>query len=109
MNSHFLRNWLPALLILVLGLALPMVIQSGFQLRLVMLICIYAVFGMGFNLLFGLGGQLSLGQQAFFAIGGYTYALLQIHMGVPWPWAMLGGVVVCALVSFIIADRKSVV
>jgi len=103
MSTHFLRNWLPALVILALGLGLPLVIESGFQLRLAMLICIYAVFGMGFNMLFGLAGQLSLGQQAFFAIGGYTFALLQIHYAVPWPLAMLAGAVVCAIVSLVIA------
>ena len=103
MSQHFMRNWLPAILILVLGLALPVLIHSGFQLRLAMLICIYAIFGMGFNILFGLGGQLSLGQQAFFALGAYAFALVQIHFAAPLPIAILAGIAVCVVVSLVVA------
>ena len=102
MSQYFLRNWLPTIIILVLGLALPLLVNSGFQLRLAMLICIFAIFGMGFNILFGLGGQLSLGQQAFFALGAYAFALTQIHFAAPLSVAMLVGIAVCVVISLIV-------
>jgi branched-chain amino acid transport system permease protein len=40
---------------------------------------IYAVFAMGYNLIFGYGGMLSLGHGAFFGIGAYTVGLLVLH------------------------------
>jgi len=102
MSAAAIRRWLPAAIILALGLLLPVFIQSGFQLRIVTLIWIYAVFGMGFNLLFGVGGQLSLGQQAFFAIGAYAFALMQIHYDLSIPVALLISLAVCAVVGLVI-------
>ena len=66
-----------ALAVLAFGAILPYLLTGGFQLRLAMLVWIYAILSMGFNLLYGYTGQISLGQQAFFAIGAYTFALLQ--------------------------------
>jgi branched-chain amino acid transport system permease protein len=102
MTSPVLRNWLPAALILVIGLALPWIVQGNFQLRLAMLTWVFAIFGMSFNLLYGVAGQLSLGQQAFFAIGAYTFALTQAHFGLSLPLAMAAGIVVCALIGILI-------
>ncbi|MEH2474443.1 branched-chain amino acid transport system permease protein [Nitrobacteraceae bacterium AZCC 2161] len=102
MQSPIMRKWVAVATIFAVGAAIPLFVQSGYQLRIAMLIWIYAVFGMGFNLLFGVGGQLSLGQQAFFAIGPYTFALLQTHYGLSLPVAMLAGVVVSALCGLVI-------
>lgn len=102
MNAAVLRNWLPAAIILAVGLAMPFLVQGNYQLRLAMLIWIYAVFGMGFNLLFGLGGQLSLGQQAFFAIGAYAFGLSQLQFGLPLPLAALAGLLVAAAAGLVI-------
>lgn len=102
MTATLMRNWLPAVVILALGLALPFLVAGNYQLRLATLVWIYAVLGMGFNMLFGFAGQLSLGQQAFFAIGAYAFALAQIHLGLSLPLAALTGLVVCALVSILV-------
>jgi branched-chain amino acid transport system permease protein len=45
---------------------------------------IYAVALLGLNLLTGYNGQISLGHGAFFAIGGYTTAILIQRYGVPY-------------------------
>ncbi|MBM3598234.1 MAG: branched-chain amino acid ABC transporter permease [Alphaproteobacteria bacterium] len=44
----------------------------------------YAVALLGLNLLTGYNGQISLGHGAFFAIGGYTAAILMHRLGVPY-------------------------
>ena len=63
--------------------ALPWLVSNYhvFQLTLAM---IYAIALLGLNLLTGYNGQISLGHGAFFAIGGYTTAILIHHWGVPY-------------------------
>lgn len=53
---------------------------------------ILAVLAMSLDLLFGYGGLSSLGQAAYFGVGGYTVAVLMYHYGVKsfWIGAPLG-------------------
>ena len=54
---------------------------------------IYAVLAMGLNITVGLTGLLDLGYIAFYAIGAYTYALLNLHFGLSfWAGIPLGGI-----------------
>jgi len=50
----------------------------------------------GLTLLTGLSGQISLGHGAFMAIGGYTAALLLLHLNWPFEVALLLAAVVAA-------------
>ncbi len=57
---------------------------------------------MGLCLLMGFAGQVSFGQGAFFALGGYTTAILTTHsmagLGAPWSeWLRSAGVLVARL------------
>lgn len=45
------------------------------------LILIYAMLGIGLNIVVGLAGLLDLGYVGFYAVGAYTYALLAEHAG----------------------------
>ncbi len=92
----------PALVVLAIGAVLPFLISSGYQLRLVMLIGIFAILTMGFNLVYGYTGQISLGQQAFYAIGAYAFSLLQLKAQWSPVWAMLASVGLCAGVALVI-------
>ena len=47
--------------------------------RQILLAAIYAMVVAGFNVSFGYGGQLALGQVAVFAGGAYTAAILHSH------------------------------
>ena len=93
---------LPFIAFLVVALAVPALLTSGFQLRLVSLICIYAILSMGFNLLYGYAGQIAMGHQGFFAIAAYAYALLQLKAGLPVLAALPLSLVICALVAVVI-------
>lgn len=93
---------LPVLGVLALGAILPMLLTGGFQLRLATLVWIYAILCMGFNLLYGYSGQISLGQQTFFAIGAYAFGLLQLKAGWPVIPAAMGSLVVCAVLALLI-------
>ena len=92
----------PFVLFLVVAVAAPMFFTTGFQLRLLSLICIYAVLSMGFNLLYGYAGQIAMGHQGFFAIAAYAYALLQLKAGFPPLVALPASLVICALVALVI-------
>ena len=96
------KSIMPVLAVLAIGALLPLLLTSGFQLRLAMLIGIYAILSMGFNLLYGYTGQISLGQQAFFAIGAYAFSMLQIKAGWhPLP-AFVSSLAFCAALALLI-------
>ena len=45
---------------------------------------IYVILGLGLNIVVGLAGLLDLGYIAFYAVGAYTYALLNLNFGIPF-------------------------
>lgn len=45
---------------------------------------IYIVLGLGLNIVVGLAGLLDLGYIAFYAVGAYTYSLLNLNFGIPF-------------------------
>lgn len=56
----------------------------------------------GLNLLTGFGGQISLGQGAFFAIGGYTLAIGFREWDMPWGWSLLIAPLIAGVLGFLI-------
>lgn len=92
----------PFVLFLVVAVAAPIFFTTGFQLRLLSLICVYAVLSMGFNLLYGYAGQIAMGHQGFFAIAAYAYALLQLKASFPPLAALPVSLVICAIVALVI-------
>jgi branched-chain amino acid transport system permease protein len=77
---------------LVLLLGIPLTTDS-FQTFQFANVAVFVIALMGLNLLTGYNGQISLGNGAFMAIGGYTTALLVHRLGVPYAVTIpLGGV-----------------
>jgi branched-chain amino acid transport system permease protein len=68
---------------IAVALALPW-LASNYHVFQFTLAMIYAIALLGLNLLTGYNGQISLGHGAFFAIGGYTTAILMHRWGVPY-------------------------
>lgn len=66
----------------------PLLFATGYQLFQLTLVVAYALSVLGKNLVTGYGGQVSLGQGAFYAVGAYTAAILMEHFNVPY-WATL--------------------
>jgi branched-chain amino acid transport system permease protein len=75
-------------LFVVAAAVVPLVFASGYQLFQLTLVVAYALSVLGKNLVTGYGGQVSLGQGAFYAVGAYTAAILMEHFNVPY-WATL--------------------
>ena len=51
-------------------------------------VLIYVCLGLGLNVVVGLAGMLDLGYIAFYGVGAYTYALLNVHFGMSF-WICL--------------------
>jgi branched-chain amino acid transport system permease protein len=58
---------------------------------------IYVMLGLGLNIVVGQAGLLNLGYVAFYAIGAYSYALLNHHFGIGFWVALPIGALIAAL------------
>ena len=54
---------------------------SAYQTNIMITALMYVVLGLGLNIVVGLAGLLDLGYVAFYAVGAYTYGLLNHHFG----------------------------
>lgn len=78
-----------ALAILGAGFALAFpLIFSTYQANIMTTALMYIVLGLGLNIVVGLAGLLDLGYVAFYAVGAYSYALLNLHYDLGF-WAAL--------------------
>jgi branched-chain amino acid transport system permease protein len=86
------RRTISSSLFAVLLLLLPFFIRDNYNMHLIIMSMIFILLASGLNLVVGYVGQLSLGHAAFFGIGAYTSALLNLNVGVPfWGGMILGG------------------
>ncbi len=82
------RFYMPGLMAtIVMVVAFPFVF-SLYQTNVMITALIYVVVGLGLNIVVGLAGLLDLGYVAFYAVGAYSYALLNVHYGVTF-WMAL--------------------
>lgn len=81
--------------LLILALIFPQVFDT-YQTTIMISALIYVVLGLGLNITVGLAGLLDLGYVAFFAVGAYSYALLNHHFGLGfWTVLPVGGILSC--------------
>lgn len=82
------RIYIPVLIAFsAFGLAFPFVF-SMYQTSIMTTALMYVVLGLGLNIVVGLAGLLDLGYVAFYAVGAYSYGLLNQHYGLGF-WAAL--------------------
>lgn len=85
----------------VIALVLPFIIPEFFV-HLLNEFFILAFFAVSFNLVFGYGRMVSIGHAAFYAIGGYSYALLVKELGISMPLALLSSALLAAIAGLVI-------
>lgn len=88
------------IVVVVVGVFLP-----AYPLRILDLVLLYAMLGMGLNIMVGYAGLLDLGYVAFYAIGAYTYALLaspQFDLHLPFPLLLVIGAALAALAGVLL-------
>ncbi|MBU1985749.1 MAG: branched-chain amino acid ABC transporter permease, partial [Proteobacteria bacterium] len=73
------------------ALAFPQLF-STYQANIMTTALMYIVLGLGLNIVVGVAGLLDLGYVAFYAVGAYSYALLNLHFGMGfWTVLPIGG------------------
>ena len=78
--------------LLFLTLATVPIWGSDYLVLFCLLFCLYLALSQMWNLLAGYSGLISLGQQAFIGLGGYTMAVMTNYYGIPiWASVLLGG------------------
>jgi ABC-type branched-subunit amino acid transport system permease subunit len=78
-------------------------VANSYQLYLIALVGLTTMVGVGLNVLFGLSGQVSLGQGGFYAIGAYTSAILTTTVGSSFWLALLLACGLAGLVGALLA------
>jgi branched-chain amino acid transport system permease protein len=76
-----------SLAVLVFALSFPHLF-STYQTNIMTTALMYVVLGLGLNIVVGVAGLLDLGYVAFYAVGAYSYALLNMHFDMGF-WAVL--------------------
>jgi len=77
--------------ILVVAVAFPFFF-STYQTNIMITALMYVVLGLGLNIVVGMAGLLDLGFVAFYAVGAYSYALLNYNFGLGfWEVLPIGG------------------
>lgn len=99
MNRH---STVIAAAVLVCALIAVGLFAGRFVHYLAMRVMILCIFALGYNILMGRTGLLSFGHAAFYACGAYGLALTSIHVTSNPLLGILAGVLLAAVVSFVI-------
>ncbi len=76
--------------------------MSQYYIGILILICINLIAVLGLSLMTGFTGLFNFGQAGFLAVGAYTATILTTQYAAPFPLALLAGMLVSALSSFLI-------
>ena len=80
----------------------PIVVNISFIISLMVLVAIYSIIAMGFDILAGYAGQVSLGQAAFVGLGGYTTAYLTTRLQWEPLLAVIAGLILTLCIAYFI-------
>jgi branched-chain amino acid transport system permease protein len=75
---------------------------SMYQVNIMISGLTYVMLGLGLNIVIGLAGLLDLGYVAFYAVGAYSYALLNYHFGLNFWLALPAGAALGALFGILL-------
>ena len=92
-------QWGLFIVFLTVLLALP-AFAAPALLDYLIIVGIFVIAVLGLNIVMGLCGQISLGQAAFMAIGGYTAGILAVQ-GMPWLLALVVGIIASGAAGFL--------
>lgn len=100
MKMVFMTKHIFSIFAWVLIVAYPIIFPESYLLSVLIFAGIWSITLIGFDVLVGYCGQLSLGHNAFFAIGAYTSGILAVKYNLNNPLlAMLIGVCVSILIA----------
>ncbi len=88
-------------LLLLVAVVCPFIVSRG-NVDIATLALIYVILGLGLNIVVGFAGLLDLGYVGFYAVGGYTYALLNQYFGLTFWECLPLAAAMSALFGFIL-------
>jgi branched-chain amino acid transport system permease protein len=94
-----MRKFIPLLVLAGLAL-LPLLGLSSYLMHIFILVLMWSVIGMAWNLLGGYCGQVSFGHAAFFGVGAYSAGILYHQTGLAAWWGMPIAVCAALIVAF---------
>jgi branched-chain amino acid transport system permease protein len=90
------------LIIAFVGCAIFPFVVSGFWIRLLSGIFLYAVLAQGLNIIAGFTGYAAFGNMIFFGLGGYTVGILMVKTGFPFLPSLVAAGIVGIIVAILI-------
>ena len=90
------------IIVLLIGVAVYPLLANNYMIDVGITCLIYVVLGLGLNIVVGLAGLLDLGYIAFYAVGAYSYSLLNLHFGISFWLSIPIGIVIGAIFGCII-------
>lgn len=96
------KNYIYAAIALVF-LILPLFMKNPYWLDVINNIGIYAILALSLNIIVGHTGLFNLGHAAFYAMGAYTTAILNIHYHIPTLWLMPISGITAAIFAAVVA------
>lgn len=97
------RVLLPTVFFLVILAVLFPILASLYQTNIMITALLYVMLALGLNIVIGLGGMLHLGYVAFYAVGAYTYGLLNQYLGVGFWLALPIGAATATIAGILLA------
>ncbi|MGA3175027.1 MAG: branched-chain amino acid ABC transporter permease [Syntrophorhabdales bacterium] len=95
------KNLFLFFIFVALLIAYPLFFRNPFPRHLLIMIMMYAVMSIGWNIIGGYGGQVSFGNTVFFGVGAYASAVLLTKAGLS-PWIGMAAGCVCSLALAVI-------
>jgi branched-chain amino acid transport system permease protein len=91
------------LVFVIVGVAFPWIVESAYGRAVMIQFLLYALFGLGWNLIGGYGGAVDLGQAKNVGFGAYATALMMFHWKTSFWLTLPVGVFFATAESFAVA------
>jgi branched-chain amino acid transport system permease protein len=92
-GSAAMKRWIAGVMVFAI-LALVGALSNSYVISLMTIVLLFTFMGQSWNLMLGIGGQLSIGHALFVGLGAYSVAVLDIKYGIsPWIGLLLGMVI----------------
>ncbi|HUL00537.1 MAG TPA: branched-chain amino acid ABC transporter permease [Nitrospirota bacterium] len=102
MRRFTTRQVIPGVAVLIVLLIFPLIVQATFPIHVMILVFLFGMLGIGWNIMGGYAGMFSFGQAAFFGLGAYTSSYLSMTFGInPWIGLLAGGLVAAVVAAAI--------
>jgi branched-chain amino acid transport system permease protein len=102
MKSELRSNWIIPTIIAAWVFAFPLVFPDSYWITVFIYTGIYGLIVIGYDLLLGYCGQVSLGHNGLFAIGAYATGIATSWFGWSPLVAMVAGLFITCLIAFIV-------